>query len=156
METLTGMRRRGISLGILSAEGAIAWFRPAEAVAVALTAMGGTLLVTLIVMIAVILGNNQICERVFRLLRWAANRPEPCALGQANGPGPAERHHHPAACAPEPLGTHPAATPSGCTPSRQCCMVTSARQSSASCTRKPRLICRKLSLQIPGHQEPAR
>jgi hypothetical protein len=95
MEILTGMRRRGISLGILSAEGAIAWFRPAEAVAVALTAMGGTLLVTLIVMIAIILGNNQICERVFRLLRWAANRPEPCALGQANGPGPAERHHHP-------------------------------------------------------------
>jgi hypothetical protein len=82
MKTRTGMRRRGISLGVLSAEGTIAWFHPADAMAVALTAMGGTLLVTLIVMMAVILGNDQSCERVFRLLRWTANRPEPFTLGQ--------------------------------------------------------------------------
>lgn len=46
MRTRTGMRRRGISLGILSAEGAIACFHPADAMLVALTVMGGTLLVT--------------------------------------------------------------------------------------------------------------
>jgi hypothetical protein len=87
METHIGMRRRGIGLGILSAEGAIAWSQPVEAMAVALTAMSGALLAALIVMMAVIPGNNQTCERVFRLLRWAANRPEPSATGQANGLG---------------------------------------------------------------------
>jgi hypothetical protein len=92
METHTGMWRKGISFGILSAEGTIAWFHPANAMAVALTAMGGALLITLIVMMAIVPGNNQTCERVFRLLRWAANRPEPFALGQANGLGPRRMH----------------------------------------------------------------
>jgi hypothetical protein len=54
---------------------------------VALTAMSGALLAALIVMMAVIRGSNQTCERVFRLLRWAASRPEPSAPGQANGLG---------------------------------------------------------------------
>jgi hypothetical protein len=107
METHIGMRRRGIGLGILSAEGVIAWFHPVGAIALALTATGGTLLVALIVMMAVILGNNQICERVFRLLRWAANRPEPSAPGQANGLGSGERQHHRAALAPGALGPIP-------------------------------------------------
>jgi hypothetical protein len=44
METQTGMRRRGIGLGILSAEATIVWFHPAGAVAVALTGVGSALL----------------------------------------------------------------------------------------------------------------
>jgi hypothetical protein len=77
MEIQTGMRRRGIGLGILSADATIAWLHPADAVAVALTGVGGTLLVVLIVMMPIILGNRQTCDRVFRLLRWLVNRPEP-------------------------------------------------------------------------------
>ena len=77
METQTGIRRRGIGLGILSIEATIAWFHPAGAVAVALTGMGGMLLVVVIVLTAIILGNSETCERAFRLLRLLANRPEP-------------------------------------------------------------------------------
>jgi hypothetical protein len=47
--------------------------------------VGGTLLVVLIVMTAIIVGNSQTCEQVFRLLRWLANRPEPPHTEQPNG-----------------------------------------------------------------------
>lgn len=86
METQTGIRRRGIGLGILSAEATMAWLHPAGTVAVVLTGVGGTLLVVLIVLTAIILGNSQTCERVFRLLRWLANRSEPPRTGTAERP----------------------------------------------------------------------
>ena len=46
--------------------------------------LGGMLLVTLILLLVIVLGSNQTCEPVFRLLRWAANRPEP--VGRAVDP----------------------------------------------------------------------
>jgi len=39
------------------------------------------LVIALILLAAILRGSNQTCERVFRLLRWIANQPEP--------PGPA-------------------------------------------------------------------
>ena len=71
------MRRRGIGLGILSAEGTFVWFHPAGAVVVALAGVGGMVLVVLIVVAAIVVGNSQTCEQVFRLLRLLADRPEP-------------------------------------------------------------------------------
>jgi len=93
METQTGKLRRGIGLGILSAEATFAWFHPAGAVAVALTCVGGTLLVVLIVITAITLGNSQTCERVFRLLRWLANQPEPPRTGTAERPQSPQGNH---------------------------------------------------------------
>jgi hypothetical protein len=114
MKTHTGIRRRGISLGALSAEGAVAWFHPADAMAIALTGVGGTLLVTLIVITAVILGNDQTCERVFRLLRWAANRPEPSHWDKRKAPprdprsqGRLDRDHQRVAAATHLAGHDP-------------------------------------------------
>jgi hypothetical protein len=44
------------------------------------TAFASADLVTLLAIFAVILyGSDRTCERTFRLLRWAANRPEPPA-----------------------------------------------------------------------------
>lgn len=87
MEIRTGTRRRTVSLGILSVEGTIACFHPAGTVTVTLMAMGATLLVVLIVTMAAIVGDAQTCERVFRLLRWVANRPEPPRPPRPNGDG---------------------------------------------------------------------
>lgn len=86
METQTAARRRSIVVGILSAETTIAWLHPAGAEAVALTGIGGTLLVILIALATTILGSSQTCERVFRLLRWLANRPEPPGPDTAQQP----------------------------------------------------------------------
>jgi hypothetical protein len=35
------------------------------------------ILVPLLILSLVILGSQDTCDRIFRLLRWAANRPEP-------------------------------------------------------------------------------
>jgi hypothetical protein len=41
-----------------------------------------------ILLAAVLLGSDQTVERVFRLLRWAANRPEPAAPPASSITGP--------------------------------------------------------------------
>jgi hypothetical protein len=42
------------------------------------------LTVALVMLAAILRGSDQTCERVFRLPRWIANRPEP------PGPGPGQ------------------------------------------------------------------
>jgi hypothetical protein len=44
------------------------------------------LAIGLVLVGAILWGSSQTCERVFRLLRWAANRPEPPAPGQLTIP----------------------------------------------------------------------
>ena len=69
----------GAGLGVLGGEGLAGCLRPAlgEALAVADLIVPLALVVTLIM--AVLCGSDLTVERVFRLLRWAANRPEPPA-----------------------------------------------------------------------------
>ena len=43
-------------------------------------------IVALILLTAILRGSNETCERVFRLLRWIANRPEPPAPPQLRAP----------------------------------------------------------------------
>lgn len=47
--------------------------------AIDLTAVAVVLVVLLVLMIVIVFGSDQRCNRVFRLLRWLANRPEPPA-----------------------------------------------------------------------------
>jgi len=47
--------------------------------AVDLAAAAGAFVVLLVLMIVIVFGSDQRCNRVFRLLRWLANRPEPPA-----------------------------------------------------------------------------
>jgi hypothetical protein len=67
------------SAGVLGAEGAVSYVHPAAGVALVAADIGGPLIVALILLAAILVGSSQTCERVFRLLRWAANRPEPPA-----------------------------------------------------------------------------
>jgi len=49
------------------------YLRPAFGEALAATCV----VVVLVLLGAILCGSDKTCERVFRLLRWAANRPEP-------------------------------------------------------------------------------
>jgi hypothetical protein len=44
---------------------------------VTLTEVAGTAVIVLVLLTVILFGSDDICERAFRLLRWAANRPEP-------------------------------------------------------------------------------
>lgn len=63
------------TLGILGGEGVTYYLNPAIGKALAVT-----LIVLAILLVGVVVfGGQDRCDRVFRLLRWLANRPEPPA-----------------------------------------------------------------------------
>jgi hypothetical protein len=66
--------------GLVTLMPTVDWVKVAVAAVVALAAIAA------IVLTVVLRGSDQTVERVFRLLRWAANRPEP------QTPGPAPEH----------------------------------------------------------------
>lgn len=61
------------------AEGAAGYPHPAIGLALAVGDVIIPLLVALVLLVAILRGSRETCERVFRLLRWIANRPEPSA-----------------------------------------------------------------------------
>jgi hypothetical protein len=65
--------------GILGSEGLAGTLHPALGEALATADVVVPLAIALVLLTAILLGSDQTCERVFRLLRWAANRPEPAA-----------------------------------------------------------------------------
>jgi hypothetical protein len=71
--------RLGAIAAIFSAEGIEGYLHPAfgEALAAADVIIPATVL--LVLLAAILRGSTETCERVFRLLRWIANRPEPPA-----------------------------------------------------------------------------
>ena len=72
-------RALGAGVGILGGESLAAVLHPALGEALAAADIIAPLFIALVLLAAILLGSEQTCERVFRLLRWAANRPEPKA-----------------------------------------------------------------------------
>lgn len=70
----------------LAARGAACYLHPALGEALA----AADVIVPLVLLAAILRGGTETCERVFRLLRWAASRPEPPGPGGIR-PGRAPR-----------------------------------------------------------------
>ena len=61
----------------LGAGASLAYLSHDLGVIVALTEVMSVVVIALVLLIAILCGSKDTCERAFRLLRWAANRPEP-------------------------------------------------------------------------------
>jgi hypothetical protein len=71
----------GAGAGVLGGEGLAAYLHPALGEALAAADVIVPLAIALVLLIAILQGGSQTCERAFRLLRWIANRAEPPAPG---------------------------------------------------------------------------
>jgi len=71
--------RLGAGAGLFGVEGAIGYLYPLLGVILAIIDVVIPSAVALILLLAILRGSDKTCERVFRLLRWVANRPEPPA-----------------------------------------------------------------------------
>ena len=67
----------GAGAGVLGGEGVAGYLHPVLGEALAAVDVLVPLAIALVLLAAILCGSNQTCERVFRLLRWIANRPEP-------------------------------------------------------------------------------
>ncbi len=65
--------------GVAGGEGTALVVRPGLGEVLGGADVIGPLAIALILLAAILLGSDQTVDRVFRLLRWAANRPEPAA-----------------------------------------------------------------------------
>lgn len=74
-----GWTKLGTGLGIVAAEVAEGALHPALAEALAIADLAIPVVIMLIVFAVIIWGSQQTVDRVFRLLRWITNRPEPAA-----------------------------------------------------------------------------
>jgi hypothetical protein len=72
-------RALGTGAGILGGEGLAGILHPALDEALAAADVIVPLVIAIVLLAAILCGSTQTCERVFRLLRWIANRPEPAA-----------------------------------------------------------------------------
>jgi hypothetical protein len=84
-------RALGAGAGILGGEGLAGVLHPALGEVLAAVDVIVPLALALILIAAILLGSDRTCERVFRLLRWAANRPEPAAPAARGTAAPARR-----------------------------------------------------------------
>ena len=84
----TPWRAVGAGAGLIGTEGIAGCLHPALAEVLVATDVITPVAITLIVVAAILFGSAETVERVFRLLRWIANRPEPAA---PDAPGPRRR-----------------------------------------------------------------
>ena len=70
-------RMLGAGAGVLGGEGVAGYLHPALGEALAAADVLVPLAIGLVLLTAILCGSDRTCERVFRLLRWIANRPEP-------------------------------------------------------------------------------
>lgn len=91
--------KAGAGAGLLVTQGALGYLHPVLGIILAATDIAIPPLATIAVLTAILWGRDETCERVFRLLRWITNRPEPPAPryarpGNRGGlrPGRAGRH----------------------------------------------------------------
>ena len=82
----TPWRVVGAGAGLIGIEGIAGYLHPALAEVLVATDVIVLVSITLIVLAAILFGSTETVERVFRLLRWAVNRPEPAAPAPP-GPG---------------------------------------------------------------------
>ncbi len=78
-------RALGAGAGVLGGEGLAMALHPALGEAMAAADVIVPLAIAAVLIAAILVGSDRTCERVFRLLRWAANRPEPAAPTQPGG-----------------------------------------------------------------------
>lgn len=90
MALLPGGWKLGAGAGVLGAEGATCYLYPAAGVVLAVADVLIPTAVTLVLLAAILRGSTETCERVFRLLRWIAGRPEPPAPGGPRASGQAQ------------------------------------------------------------------
>lgn len=69
----------GTGVGVLGSEGVAGILHPALGEALAAADVAVSLAIVMVLLAAVLRGSDQTCDRVFRLLRWITNRPEPAA-----------------------------------------------------------------------------
>jgi hypothetical protein len=70
-------RLLGFGTGVISGEGATMWLHPALGEVMAFADLAVPTAVGLILLFAILHGDDVTCARAFRLLRWITNRPEP-------------------------------------------------------------------------------
>jgi hypothetical protein len=70
-------RALGTGVGVLCGEGIAALRHPVLGQVLVAIDVIAPAVVALVLLSAILRGSTQTCERVFRLLRWVANRPEP-------------------------------------------------------------------------------
>jgi hypothetical protein len=74
-------RALGTGAGVLGSEGLAGYLHPALGEVLAAADVIAPLAIAVALLAAILRGSSQTCERVFRLLRWIANRPEPPGPG---------------------------------------------------------------------------
>ena len=74
-------RATGAGAGVLGGQGVAGYLHPVLGEALAAADVIIPLAIAVILLFAILRGSSQTCERVFRLLRWIANRPEPPTPG---------------------------------------------------------------------------
>ena len=80
-------RAIGTGAGVLGGESVACYLHPVLGAVLAAADTLVPLAIGLILLIAILRGSAETCERVFRLLRWITNRPEPRAPGPASARG---------------------------------------------------------------------
>lgn len=78
-------RTVGMGAGFFGSESLTAYLHPAFGETLVAADIVGPLAIAVTVLIVILRGSNQTVERIFRLLRWIANRPEPPAPGPSQG-----------------------------------------------------------------------
>ena len=86
----------------LGAEASLAYFSRTLGAIVTLTEVAGTTVIVLVLLGVVLFGSKDTCERAFRLMRWAANRPEPPPLLEIQATETTTRHPSAHACRESP------------------------------------------------------
>ena len=86
----------------LGAEASLTYFSRTLGAIVTLTEVASTAVIVLVLLTVILFGSKDTCERAFRLLRWAANRPEPPALLEIQATETVTRHPSAHACRESP------------------------------------------------------
>jgi len=82
-EPVAARWKLGAGVGTLGIEGAAGYLSPSLGAVLATVDVIVPLAIAVVLLGAILLGSKETCDRVFRLLRWVANRPEPPAPGTA-------------------------------------------------------------------------
>jgi hypothetical protein len=69
----------GAGIAVVSGQVAAAYVHPAIEAALAVADASIPLVAGTVLIAVIVFGSDDACERIFRLLRWIANRPEPPA-----------------------------------------------------------------------------
>ena len=106
-----GWVKLGTGLAVIGAEITESVLHPAAAEAEQIAAAAIPLIVGLILFTTIVRGSPQTTERIFRLLRWIANRPEPTAPDSPSSQSPAAAAEHPSAHITAGISPAPSANP---------------------------------------------